>query len=295
MVKIKRKLYYKNILIYLIIIILLIILFIFFNKFKKENFQNIKNIENKNIKKNKIAFCLLTRKPNISWLNFLNMLLDKYDTYVVIDDKGDYLDFINKYRNINFIQIDDEECINNGYYYSDYVFKPVVNTDRAYYYFNKIKNNYEHIWFCEDDVFIYDKKLLLDLDKKYANTDFIVPGMEINTKGISDKRWVHWNKIEILLDLPWAHWIICLCRISNNLMKKVDEFVIKNKKLNYKEFLFHTLAIHNNMSIEIPVELKHIHLNELELEDLEIIKEYNPIYHPVKNMEYHEIIRNQNK
>jgi len=137
----------------------------------------------------------------------------------------------------------------------------------------------------------------LKLDNKYNHCDFIVPGMEINTQGNSDKRWQHWGNTDNFFPLPWAHWHICICRISKDLMKKVDDFVIKHKKLNYKEFMFHTLAIHNNMSIEIPVELKETITyfdNNVNDETIKLVKTYNPIYHPLKNMNQHELIRKKN-
>jgi len=276
-----------------IILIMLIIYTIYINKkILKDAFNNI--IEYKN----KTAFCLLVRKPNIVWLEFLNTFVDDYDVYIVIDDyDNDYDDLINKFEKINFIQISDDECIKNGYINSDYWFyyKQVVSTDRAYYYFNKINNNYSYIWFCEDDIFFNDKNILLELDKKYSHADFIVPGMEINTKGNSDKRWQHWGETDNYFELPWAHWHICICRISNNLMKKVEEFVTQHKKLNYKEFMFHTLALHNNMSIEIPIELKETiiwHDNKFNAENIKLTKTYKPIYHPVKNIDDHKNIRN---
>ncbi len=105
---------------------------------------------------------------------------------------------------------------------------------------------------------------------------------------------MHWGNTDNFFELPWAHWIVCLCRVSNELMKKVDEFVIKHKKLNYKEFLFHTLVLHNNMSIEIPVELKetiNYYDNNYNYKSIAVEKSYIPIYHPVKNIDIHESIR----
>jgi len=273
-----------------LLILLIILILCISNKFIKDTFNNI--IESKN----KIAFCLLVRKPNIVWLNFLNNFVEDYDIFIAIDDyQDDYSSLINKFDKINFIQISDDECIQNGYYYSDYWFKPVVSTDRAYYYFNKINNNYSYIWFCEDDIFLNNKNIILDLDKKYNNIDLIVPGMEINTQGNNDKRWQHWANVENFFNLPWAHWHICICRISNNLMNKVDEFVKKYKKLNYKEFMFHTLALHNNMSIEIPIELKETitwYDSNYNKENIKLSKIYKPIYHPIKNIDSHDEIRN---
>lgn len=270
------------------IIFVLIIIIIFFLLFSSVSLQT--NYESFH---QKIAFCLLTREPNIIWLNFLKTLTDSYDIFVVIDNQNNYSQLKREYPNIQFIQIKDSECEKSGYYNSDYMFKPVVATDRAYYYFNKINTKYDHIWFCEDDVFFQDKNSLLVLDNQYPNADLIVPNIEINKDGKTDG-WPHWHDINGLLPLPWAHHIICLTRVSKKLMNKINEFIRIHKKMIYKEILFHTLAIHNHMEIQTPKEMQKIRY-PVEWDILDIITYKNNredfIYHPVKKLDNHVKLR----
>jgi hypothetical protein len=241
------------------------------------------------------AFCLLVREPQVVWLDFLNSFTKYYDVFIAIDSQTDYTTIKESYPNITFIQISDDECSQNGYINSDYYFKSVVATDRAFYYFNRINKKYEHIWFCEDDVFMKNVDSLVELDKQYPSSDFIVPNIEMNMDGQPDG-WAHWQNIDDTLSLPWAHHIICLTRISRELMNKVDEFVQKHHKLIYKEILFHTLAIHNNMSIITPPELSKIRYPE-EWDVTDIVREQNRdtkyIYHPIKDLQKHIELRNK--
>jgi len=262
-------------------------------------FQNHKHRPKQNVEpfqmqqKHDTAFCLLTRRPNVVWLDFLTTFTENYDVFVVIDDQDDFTNITINYPTIIFVSIPDEECITSGYLNSDYMFKPVVSTDRAYYYFNRLNTNYKNIWFCEDDVFINDKNVILNLDAEYPNVDLIAPGNELNVNGSDSDGWMHWTQVNNTLPLPWAHYLICLCRISNRLMKQADNYVLTHGTLNFKEFLFHTLAIHNEMSIEVPVELKTIQLGEFTQNNVDKVKTYQPIYHKMKNMDDHVGLRNQ--
>jgi len=242
--------------------------------------------------RHKNALCLLTREPNKIWMEFLTTFVDSYDVFIVIDNQEDYTNLAKQYPNITLVQIPDEVCHQHGYINSDLVFKPVVATDRAFYYFNRVNTEYENIWFCEDDVFIQEKDVLVDLDKQYPLADFIVPRVQINEDG-SDDGWPHWRYIDNLLPLPWAHYIICLTRISKRLMQKVDEFVKEHGRQIYKEILFHTLAIHNDMEIKTPAELKNITWNDPLSHELavQVQKKEITIFHPIKDLNHHIQLR----
>ncbi len=233
----------------------------------------------------------MTREPSIIWLEFLNTFSSKYPIFIVTDIQADYSQFIAKYPDLNFIQISDEECMVSGYFNSDYVFKPVVATDRAFYYFNRVNTQFSNIWFCEDDVFFKNIDPLINLDSKYPNADLISPTMKINVDG-RDDGWPHWGEVKDTLKLPWANGVLCCFRASQQMMEKIDDFVITHKKLNYKEFLFHTVAIHNNMEIRQPVELETIQLAKLD-NNVELQKTYAPLYHPIKDFNDHSILRNK--
>jgi len=261
----------------IIYFIILFLIFILSYK-KKENFTNSKN-----------AFCLLVKQPNIIWLDFLNTMTNDYDVFICVDILNNYSELKNKYNKITFIEITDDECLKSNYINSDYLFKPIVATDRAFYYFNHINNNYNYIWFCEDDVYFDNVNIIKNLDNKYTNADILSNNFTLNTNGELSS-WEHWYMVNETLPLPWAHTMVCLIRISNNLMKKLDDYIIKYKKNNYKEFLFHTLAIHNNMLIETPKEMTKIQYR-YDWTNEEILSNKNYIFHPVKNIDNHLILR----
>ena len=74
--------------------------------------------------------CILTVKPEIIWLDFLSTF-KTLKTYIMVDDNTfDCTELKKKYPTIQFIQIDDNECIKNGYTNMDKIFvkKPVINS-----------------------------------------------------------------------------------------------------------------------------------------------------------------------
>lgn len=84
------------------------------------------------------AVVLITRTPNIVWLNFLKSFTH-YDIYIMIDDNSkDYKKiYQEQYPTIHFIQIDNDECQRNGFVGSSTATKlpPVMSWDKAMYYF----------------------------------------------------------------------------------------------------------------------------------------------------------------
>ena len=63
------------------------------------------------------AIALLCRYPDNIWLNFLENF-SKYDIYIIIDEnKNDYDELYKQINHkLNIIQIDDNYCIQNGFY-----------------------------------------------------------------------------------------------------------------------------------------------------------------------------------
>lgn len=243
--------------------------------------------------KNKIAIALLTVKPNNIWLKFLLTFINNYDVYIFIDDNNiDLTDYKNNFPELNFIQINNNECFINGYSNSSYIIKTdPISWDKALYYFSVVNKNYDNVWFTEDDVYIDSVNNLLYLDNKFNNSDLIVKSNIINNNGkIND--WHHWSQVEDTLKLPWSMSMVCICRLSKELLKNINNYTKKFKKLNFIEFLFNTIALHNNLIISNPIEFEPIlYRNNWDINKIN----RNYFYHPLKNINDHEYIRSNNK
>jgi hypothetical protein len=265
-----------------IIIFLLLIIFIFLLILKKSN----NTVESKSKK----AIALLTINPNKIWLNFLLTFVNNYDVYIFIDNnKLNLEEYKIDFKKLNFIQINNNECILNGYSNSSYIIKSdPISWDKALYYFTIINNNYDYIWFIEDDVFINSVNNLINLDNKYPKSDLIVKANNIYLEG-DESKWSHWLQVNDTLKLPWSMSMICICRLSKELLLKINDYTKIYKKLNFIEFLFNTLALHNNLIISNPTEFDPITFRK----DWNINNiNKNNLYHPIKNISDHEYIRN---
>jgi hypothetical protein len=180
------------------------------------------------------AVVLITRTPNIVWLNFLKSFTH-YDIYIMIDDNSkDYKKiYQEQYPTIHFIQIDNDECQRNGFVGSSTATKlpPVMSWDKAMYYFSHLETRYEHMWFFEDDVFLFSESTLLKIDEKYKNCDLLTRSHTIKYEN-NMEGWWHWNQVLGKIDLPWAYSLICICRVSALLLTKVREYA------NTRKFIF---------------------------------------------------------
>jgi len=245
-----------------------------------------RNEMEKNEKSNII--CILARKKNDIWIDFLKRI-KKYKVYYVIDDEENEL----PEEGVNIIQINEKECRSCNYYNSSTAsnLKPVVSWDKALYYFNRIIPNFEekNVWFLEDDVFIMNEDILSQIDEESNEADLVCAFHEVNENGDIHKGWNHWVNVIHKIGTPWAHSLISCCRLSKRLLQKVDEYV-SDRPLMFIEALFNTLAHHNNYKIHNPEKMKKITYNsEWKIED--VLKSPNFIYHPIKNTEIHSIIR----
>jgi len=261
----------------LIIIIIFIIILLIIIK-KKVLFSIGKN-----------AFCLLVRKPDNIWLDFISTFTDKYDLYVVVDDNDDISNYKSKYKNIKFLQFDNNELIKQGYYNlsTRASYKQVISWDKAVYYFSKIETKYNYVWFCEDDVYIPNVKNILTIDKKY--TQDLLCGDIITTDILRPGEW-HWVLAEPYFELPFFGGLQAFCRVSKDLLNKINEFVIKYKKFEFAEVLFPTLAKKNDLSIIVPDELKHLSCcAKLDPSTLDNML----IHHPLKKTDDHLYLRLQ--
>jgi len=246
-----------------------------------------------------IALVFITITPNDHWVKFIQTLKRKnYDIYIAIDDNTYHTSIT---ENIQYINISREECENKGYNHAlapFHINRPSA-WDKAIYYFCEKNNNYDYVWFIEDDVFVPTKYTIYNIDKKYKNSDLLCCGNRNNQnnsyvnedileENIKDNNkqlnlhWWGWELAEGKIDKPWENSMVCACRLSNKLLGLIKNYVDKHHTLLYHEFMFNTLALHNNLKINYPNQLRGI-VWRYDWKITEIYK--NGLYHPVKSIE----------
>ena len=95
----------------------------------------------------------------------------------------------------------------------------------------------------------------------------------------------------------------CAIRVSRKFLNCIDEFATKNKTLQIDEVLYLTLALHNNLSIINPEELRPIVYRQ-DFNNVDRISNFiywkyddiksNYLYHPIKNFNVQNDIRKKN-
>jgi hypothetical protein len=251
---------------------------------------------------NAIAF--LTFRPTAAMLDFYEQLsADGYHIYCFVDDSNYEIDEFNKYnyiknnnitnvksKQLTVIKMNEESCVSNGY--TKFAIMPnsnkkVFSWDKAIYFFCCVSRGYENVWFIEDDVFIPNEKIIQIIDKKYLYADILSSDCIVNDTGEKDS-WAWWQCVPDNIELPWAHSMVCAIRISNLLLSIIADYVIQSldnkERIKYIEFIFHTLALKNNLNINKIQELQKIYFRkEWSYEDLDV----NHLFHPVKAFDSH--------
>ena len=230
--------------------------------------------------------CLICHNPQDIWIDFLSKFI-KYQIVVIIDDNN--ICYNTKYENVKFIQINDNICIENGFINMNHTIKKnITGWEKAMFYFTHIINEYDNVWFLEDDVFLYNETTLTYIDNKYPNSDLLTNNYEINTTGHKNN-W-HWEKITIHHPPPYYFAMVCAVRMSSKIMSKIKKYAYKNKTLYFLEALFPTIAKFNEFIYDTPEELYTITYNKKH--DLDNINKQN-LYHPFKDINDHIFLRNK--
>lgn len=226
------------------------------------------------------SICIITFQPTLIYCDFLN-LFSKYKIFIVVDDNDyDLSDFINNYKNITFIKIENKMCELNGYKDANYMINKLISGwDKALYYFGVVDKNYDKIWFMEDDVFFYNEDTIIQIDNQYINDDLLSNTYTENRDG-NPYDW-HWGRIHINFTPPYYQGMMCAVRFSKNMLKCINEYVILHNTLFFLEALFPIIAIKNNLKYSIPVEFSNIvWRNDWKLSDIKC----NNLYHPIKDI-----------
>jgi len=203
---------------------------------------------------------------------------------IVIDT---HISHISGFNHANRV-IQTQQDIQKGF--RNLPFPEVTAWDKALYYFCNINNNYDNIWFLEDDCFFINENIFEKINVKYNNVDLLV---KENNRNFEKDRWC-WNHVKPFLKEPMAFSFIQTCRLSRNLLRLIKNVAIKYKRLVIIETLFNTLVMHNNLTMKFPQELSLLHWDkQLTRTDTFLREDY--FYHPVKDIELHQALRNNHK
>ncbi len=153
--------------------------------------------------------------------------------------------------------------------------------EKGLYYFKYINNQYKHIWFIEDDVFIPFIKTIESIDSTHVDYDLLVRSHDKFMKNTIDK-WYHWHKVINTVCEPYGRSMICAIRVSADLLDCIDNYAKMHGKLYFCECLFNTIALHNNLSVKCPEELKYIDYLRNTWKGVDIDKYH--LFHPVKDL-----------
>jgi hypothetical protein len=243
----------------------------------------------------KNAVVLLTVRPNLNQVEFFRQIEREHlDLFVVADDNG-----FDKsgYGYLRWIQIDDAFCREAGFRrFNPMIYKTFECSawDKALYYFSCVNTSYDNVWIIEEDVFISRPDTIAKLDRKYGEADIISAANNVNHTGELDS-WYWWQRIPVnALPLPWAWSMVCGVRLSRALLGAVKTFVgreeVRNAECLNIEFVFHTLALHQNLKVVTAEELKGVvWRKDWSLEEL--LPE--GFYHPIKDVQRHAVLRQQ--
>lgn len=234
----------------------------------------------------KKCVCIITKQPTTTWLDFLNDIT-AYDVYLLIDDNSINYNFMygKIYPNIHFIQINNNDCKKHGFTNSSVTtgLPPIIAWDKSLYYFTKLNQTYDHVWFIEDDVFFHSEETLQNVDVKYPDADILVSKCNENKPG----EWL-WSRIKINFPPPHYCAMVCAVRMSKQLLFHIGEYVDENHTLFCIEAMFASIAKKNNLKYVIPDELKTI-VYQQDWQISEINK--TNLYHPIKKIDMHAEIR----
>jgi glycosyltransferase involved in cell wall biosynthesis len=274
------------------------------------------------------AIVLLTNQPYEPQISFYAGLASSdYEIFVVVDDNAAELP--SPASDVHYVRIDDRECRPLGFENLNPMiskWKPGKCSawEKAIYYFSHVETRHDHVWFIEDDVLVTSPSAIQRIDSRYGAVDVISAEYFANHDGdLRQDDWWWWRCIPTLLPLPWARSMVCAVRVSRPVLNLVGEFVPRTKaalarenapilpfsrfarKLRHKralgqfmdfprylfiEYIFHTLALHNNATIVVAEELSGVcWVKPHSVDDMLPDR----LYHPLKDRASHESFREQ--
>lgn len=231
------------------------------------------------------ALAVLTRQPHPTLVAFYQRLAQEgYEVFVFVDDNTVAC---ARKDGVRFIQVDDGLCAGQGYQgFNPVITKPgaplVSAWDKALFYFGQVNRGHRQVWFVEDDVFVPRAGVFGEIDRAFQTADLLSEGNVVNTTGELES-WAWWPMVpHSRLALPWAKSMVCAVRVSRRLLRIVAEYVTRHPTApKFIEYVFHTLALHHGLSVEV---VKHLQGIAWRRDWTAAELNRDTLYHPVKSI-----------
>lgn len=264
------------------------------------------------------TIAVLTITPSDELLEFYSGFVRLgYRVIIIIDDNNFKLNDAHlkvKNTGLSLIQIEERECRSPGtfnFLASARKRGGCAAWDKALYYFCCRDLSSDNVWLIEDDVFIPSHKIIVTIDRKYGHADIISADNIVNRHGALDDGWPWWRLVpKTIVPPPWAHSMVCAVRLSRNMLAALNCFIRTNnnrlrfintiismikvtgllrhkslwRKRLYIEYIFHTLTLHNQLTVIKAQELSGVvYRNEWNVSTMNS----GTIYHPLKDSDLH--------
>lgn len=213
----------------------------------------------------KSALCYLTRTPDAETINFAENLAQDprisstVDICIMVDDNSFE---IPRHPLIKFLQINNQECIGNGYHSSSKIElnKDCISWDKALYYFCRLKQHeYSFVWLVEDDTLIPSIDAFVSLHEKYAKPgqgDLICQKNDENLHG--DTSTWKWADVVGKFNPPWYHSMVCAIGCSRHLLDAIGNYIQQRRSIPFIEYMFNTIAMQARLKVVNPPELSTV-------------------------------------
>ena len=236
--------------------------------------------------------CILSYFPNHIYCDFYNKFLN-YKIYIIVDKNINLEEFKNIYKNIKFLKLNTDICIEKNYINSCqeiyYNLPKSISWDKALYIFCEFELEFDNIWFMEDDVFFKNEYTILNIDNKYNKSDLLTKEWLEDYK--YDKNYSVWEYIKLKgFSEPYYLTEIACCRLSKKFLNHIKYYVDKYKTMHCLEAFFPTLCIKNNLILEEAKELNTVkYRHNFEKKYITHTNVYHPIKEYQKHLEFRKI------
>ena len=238
------------------------------------------------------AVVFLVNEPHNNTLEFAMEVRSQsdFDVFIVIDDTEKY--YGKSYKDINMFQISDKACgpyINSAYIENRTMLKKTPTAwDKFLYHFCE-NVNYDFVWVFEDDVFIPSVETIVGLNDKYFDFDLVTANNFFKNDSAMD--W-HWPNIFTKIDPPYFYSMVCGMGISAKCLKEVKKYAHIQGSLFFHEAMFNTLAMQAGLRVKAAFELRSIvWQGKWDIDEFLLLP--NNVFHPIKDLDKHPILRKQ--